>query len=167
MAFLPEQRFGVLVFSLADAGGNLFGTSIIQQAIDFWTDDPAADRRASERLSTFATEAAKAIREADAIPTVPADRSRGAKPEHVGWYDSAGRGRVAVSLHPDGLAITAGALHLLLASTGNDKFDAYDAMVVGPPLPLVFHRNGAGDVDSFVFREVTFVKEKIDGTPSR
>lgn len=158
MIFLPEERFGILVFSLSDAGANLFGTTVVQQAVDYWTNDPRADSRAAERLSTFATAAAKSIRDADSIATVPEDRSAGISPDYVGSYESAGRGRVAVSMHPDGMEAAAGALRLLLAPEGKDQFAAYDATVPGPPRPLRFRRNAGGAIDAFIFREVTFLK---------
>jgi CubicO group peptidase (beta-lactamase class C family) len=158
MAFLPKEHFGILVFALSDQGANLFNVSIVQQAIDYWTGDAAADRRASERLGTFATAAAKAIADADAIPVVPADRSAGAAAEYVGWYESAGRGRVAVSMHPNGMEATAGAMRLLLAPQSRDNFSAYDATIPGAPLPLRFRRAADGAVDAFIFREVTFVR---------
>lgn len=158
MVFLPEERFGLLVYSLSDAGANLFGTTVVQQAIDYWTNNPRADSRAAERLSTFATEAAKSIREADAVPTLPADRSAGVSPDYVGSYESPGRGRVAISMHPDGMEAAAGALRLLLVPEAKDQFAAYDATVPGPPRPLKFRRNAAGTIDAFIFREVTFLK---------
>jgi hypothetical protein len=132
--------------------------SVVQQAIDYWTGDPAADARASARLSTFATVAAKAIAEADAVPVVPDDRSAGAGAEYVGWYESVGRGRVAVSMHPNGMEATAGALRLLLAPGSRDNFAAYEATISGAPRPFKFRRDASGAVDAFVFREVTFLK---------
>ena len=116
---------------------------MVQQAVDYWTDDPRADSRASDRLSTFATEAAKSIREADALPTMPADRSPGVSPDYVGSFESAGRGRVAISMHPDGMEAAAGALRLLLVPEAKDQFAAYDASVPGPPLPLKFRRSAS------------------------
>ena len=158
MIFLPKERFGVLVFSLSDAGANLFGTTVVQQAVDYWTNNPRADTRAADRLSTFATEAAKSIREADAVPTMPADRSTGVSPDYVGSYESAGRGRVAISMHPEGMEAAAGALRLLLVPEAKDQFAAYDASVPGPPRPLRFRRNASGAIDAFIFREITFLK---------
>jgi CubicO group peptidase (beta-lactamase class C family) len=158
MAFVPKERFGVLVFALSDQGGNQFDVSVIQQAIDYWTGDPAADARAAERLRTFATVAAKAIADADTVRIVPANRSAGARAEYVGWYESEGRGRVAVSLHPNGVEATAGALRLLLAPQSADTFAAYEATIPGPPLPLVFRRGAGGAIDAFVYREVVFLK---------
>ena len=158
MIFLPAEQLGVLVFSLGDAGANLFGTTVVQQAVDYWTNNPRADSRAADRLSSFAAEAAKSIRDADAVPTVPIDRSAGVSPDYVGWYESAGRGRVAVSMHPDGMEVSAGALRLLLVLEAKDQFAAYDATVPGPSLPLKFRRDRVGDVDAFIFREVIFLK---------
>lgn len=158
MMFLPKERFGVVVFSLGDAGANLFGTTVVQQAVDYWTNDSRAESRASERLSTFATEAAKSIREADAVPTMPQDRSAGVSPEYVGSYENAGRGRVAISMHPDGMEAAAGALRLLLVPEKKDQFAAYDASVPGPPRPLTFRRNASGAIDAFIFREIIFLK---------
>lgn len=158
MIFLPEESFGILVFSLSDAGANLFGATVVQQAVDYWTNNPRADSRATDRLSTFATEAAKSIRDADAVPTAPENRSAGLSPDYVGWYESAGRGRVAISMHPDGMEAAAGALRLLLVPEAKDQFAAYDATVPGLPLPLKFRRNAAGVIDAFIFREVTFLK---------
>jgi CubicO group peptidase (beta-lactamase class C family) len=158
MIFLPAERFGVLVFSLSDAGANLFGTTVAQQAVDYWTNDPRADSRAADRLSTFAIAAANSIREADAVPIMPEDRTAGVSPDYVGWYESAGRGCVAVSMHPDGMEAAAGALRLLLVPEGKDQFAAYDASVPSLPRPLKFRRNAVGAIDAFIYREVTFLK---------
>lgn len=51
-------------------------------------------------------------------PQVPENRSAGISPDYVGWYESAGRGRVAVSMHPNGMEAAAGALRLLLVPRG-------------------------------------------------
>ena len=158
MAFVPAERFGIVVFSLSDAGANQFGTTVVQQAIDYWVNDPGADSRATERASAFALAAAKAIQDADTVSVAPQDRSAGSSPEYVGAYESPGRGRVAVSMHPDGMEASAGALRLLLVPLHKDEFNAYDAVVPGPPRPFRFRRNANGAVDAFVFREVTFLK---------
>jgi hypothetical protein len=89
---------------------------------------------------------------------MPADRSAGVSPDYVGWYESPGRGRVAISMHADGMEAAAGALRLLLVPESKDQFAAYDATVPGPPRPLKFRRNAVGAIDAFIFREVTFLK---------
>jgi CubicO group peptidase (beta-lactamase class C family) len=158
MAFLPKERFGVVVFALSDQGGNQFNVSIVQQAFDYWTGDAAAAARASERVSAFATAAGEAIANADKVPVVSEDRSAGAAAEYVGWYDSPGLGRVAVSMHPNGMEVTSGALRLLLAPESKDHFAAYEASIPAAPRPLKFHRDAGGAVDAFIFRDATFVK---------
>lgn len=140
LAFVPEQNLGVLVYALGDASGARFAFDLVQQAIDFWAMDEAADARAAERLRSFATSAAASLAEADRRAGPPSDRRIAGAEAFVGVYEAEGYGAITVSLHSDGLEARAGVLRLLLAPLGNDRFQAYIAGRSEDPWPVEFAR---------------------------
>ncbi len=151
------------MLTLGDVGGNLLNASIVQQGFDFWTQSPAAERRAGERLRTFSVEVGKAIAQIDGaiLPTWRPPLVGGE--DYVGWYENKRLGRISVALYPEGLIATAGVSTMSLAPGTPDAFEAVDTVTFEGPAALVFRRDAHNKVGSFVFDDDEY--EKVRANP--
>lgn len=158
MAFLPERGLGIVVLTLGDVGGNLLNASIIQQGFDYWTQNPAADQRAGERLRTFSADVGKAIAEIDKAVLPKWRPPLAGGEDYVGWYENKRLGRISVALHPGGLIATAGASTMSLAPGKPDAFEAVDTLTFQGPTALVFRRDARNKVGSLMLDDDEYQK---------
>jgi hypothetical protein len=160
LLFLPDERLGIAVLSLGDAGVNAFNSAIFKQAIDLWTAPTEAQQRAQARLAEYATAAREAFRDADAVDPRLAQRVEldpAAARSVVGLYENERLGRFTISLESHALTFTGGVFVSELVPVGDDEFVVRQHGLRRPE-PEVFRlvRGEAGGVTGFIWDDDSY-----------
>jgi CubicO group peptidase (beta-lactamase class C family) len=152
----PEAKLAIGVLTVSDIAGHTYNAAIVQQAIDFWMDDPAAETNAERRVADFSREAAAAVlqlqkaRAAAAKPLPIADVAA-----YRGRYASDRLGTFTVTIDGAQLRAGIGELRLALVPVGGDKFLGF-APADPQPESFSFERGSDGHVVRLVWGERAF-----------
>lgn len=155
LLLLPEQRLGISMLTIGDAGANAFNAAVVKAAIDAWTNSPDAAINKNIYFEAFQASAAEAFAQAAALDAQRRtwnDADPRLRHAATGVYENPRLGRFEIRESRRALRVRGGVLDLPVRHVAGDDFVVDEpGRDAAEPLRLV--RDARGNVAAIVWTD--------------